>query len=97
MQTRPKVEDGVVANTISRLLASAFRGCVDKIDVRKSFPLQLEFASQAGQLKTQRKGAGPLERCLFAALDGKKLAKWPGSPRIRIQVRPVKAMKAKTQ
>jgi hypothetical protein len=89
VQTRPKVEDGVVANTMSRLLASAFGGCVAKVDARKSFPLQLEFASQAGVLKTQRKGAGPLERCLFAALDGKKLTKWPGSPRVRVQVRPL--------
>ena len=97
VQTRPKVEDAVVADTMSRLLASAFAGCVAKIDVRKSFPLQLEFAAQGGQVKTRRKGAGPLERCLFAALEGKKLGKWPGNPRVRVQVRPLSAAKSKTK
>ena len=92
-QTRPKVADAVVANTLAKLLSSAFAGCRAKINVKKSFPLQLEFRSQAGKLATMRKGAGPLERCLFAALEGKPLAGWPGAPRVRLQIRPAQAKK----
>ncbi len=89
VQTRPKIADSLVANTLSRLLLGAFSGCADKVDVKKSFPMQLEFSGQGGVLKTHRKGAGPLERCLFAALEGKALAKWSGNPRVRVQLRPL--------
>lgn len=93
VQTRPKVADALVANTLAKLLSSAFAGCHDKIDVKKSFPLQLEFRSQAGKLATMRKGAGPLEQCLFAALEDKPLAGWAGSPRVRMQIRPTQGEK----
>jgi len=89
VQTRPKVADKLVATTMAALLAKVFGQCAAVIDVKKSFPLQLEFASQGGAAKTRRKGAGPLEKCLFAAIEGKPLTGWGGNARVRLQIRPL--------
>jgi len=95
VRTVPPLSAGVVAKTVSKVMAGAFGGCAAKARQpgKGVYPLRLEALVAEGRIGQvsvwKKKQPNALESCLIAALRGARLAGWGAQRRqLRLEVRP---------